>query len=139
MLKKVISQKRVKANSRNKNLSTKKGNKKKHPELQYAGKQHLDHFYPGEDSPINIPKDSLNENEPLTSKRRDEIQNSIHTVLREHAKLRCTSCGYSIKEFQKSGIIKCKDCYSSFEILLLPVLEHFHGYNSYHRSKPGDL
>ena len=42
-------------------------------------------------------------------------------------------------EFQNSGIIKCKDCYSSFEVLLLPVLEHFHGYNSYHRSKPENL
>lgn len=40
--------------------------------------------------------------------------------------LACRNCGMSYSEFQKAGLLGCRDCYRAFEARLGPLLERAH-------------
>lgn len=46
---------------------------------------------------------------------------------REHAQLRCPSCGMDYERFRETGLLGCAECYRAFGKQLAPMLRRIHG------------
>ena len=52
------------------------------------------------------------------------------------SKLICSRCGMTYEDFRKSGRLGCAGCYSSFKVLLSPLLRRIHGSTHHVGKKP---
>jgi protein arginine kinase activator len=48
--------------------------------------------------------------------------------------IKCPSCGFTYKDFKKSGRLGCGDCYEAFKKHLVPLLKRIHG-SDHHTGK----
>lgn len=59
-----------------------------------------------------------------------------HKEKKADTSLVCESCGLSIGQFEKTGILGCSDCYQAFEEPLKNLLRRIHGSNKHIGSRP---
>ena len=51
-------------------------------------------------------------------------------------KLRCESCNTTWRDFQKEGLLGCRDCYNAFDEKLRVLLRRIHGSNKHIGNRP---